>query len=509
MNFFANYPIEGGGGGGGGVTTLNGLSGALTLVAGSGITITPSGSTITIASSSTGANTFLSNLTSPVAINQSLTPGSTGTLNLGSATFGWNNLFVNTIYPDGSTAGVYIDVVDSRIYDSSAVESIDWTQRYLIDNTGSFSINWQARQLDFAGVPVANWNGASLQLNNTMDANNFGIINCGTITPSSSGSPTVGVSGTPFSSGFIGEFDIGPQTVTLQGTPYPLQGAIIGSSTDPLGVIAFGSSNSSTGNSANVYILTADSTAGTSGNITLITGTGSSGNGNIAVQANGAQILMGAVGNVLRVAGGSATAPTISTYAFAAQTADYLQMFDQNGYKTVAFSPTNTSGGAKFGINTASTSTVYDPFYSLELRIPKYTQDGIVILTSDSGSAYGSGTGSLLFNPADPSGLASLQFFNSAGTYLQGWNGSGSTSFGMLKFTSSAVSIISTTPIQLSGTAVIGTASTTPQHSLNTATATPGTGTGTITNLPAGFSGNPTGYISILINGGTHVIPYW
>lgn len=39
-----------GGGGGGGVTTLNGLSGALNLLAGTGISISPSGSTITISS---------------------------------------------------------------------------------------------------------------------------------------------------------------------------------------------------------------------------------------------------------------------------------------------------------------------------------------------------------------------------------------------------------------------------------------------------------------------------
>jgi hypothetical protein len=44
-DFFASYPINSGAG----VISLNGLRGALTLVAGSGITITPSGSNITIA----------------------------------------------------------------------------------------------------------------------------------------------------------------------------------------------------------------------------------------------------------------------------------------------------------------------------------------------------------------------------------------------------------------------------------------------------------------------------
>lgn len=63
-----------GSGGSGGVASLNGLSGALTLLAGSGITITPGAGTLTIAASGgSGANTELSNLTSPTAINQDLT----------------------------------------------------------------------------------------------------------------------------------------------------------------------------------------------------------------------------------------------------------------------------------------------------------------------------------------------------------------------------------------------------------------------------------------------------
>lgn len=52
-NTYVRYPPASGGGG---VSTLNGLSGALTLVAGANITITPSGSNITIASTGGGGS---------------------------------------------------------------------------------------------------------------------------------------------------------------------------------------------------------------------------------------------------------------------------------------------------------------------------------------------------------------------------------------------------------------------------------------------------------------------
>lgn len=52
MNNYVDLPIEGGAGGG--VSSLNNLTGALTLVAGTGITITPAGSTILIGSTTSG-----------------------------------------------------------------------------------------------------------------------------------------------------------------------------------------------------------------------------------------------------------------------------------------------------------------------------------------------------------------------------------------------------------------------------------------------------------------------
>lgn len=53
------------------------------------------------------------------------------------------------------------------------------------------------------------------------------------------------------------------------------------------------------------------------------------------------------------------------------------------------------------------------------------------------------------------------------------------------------------------------TGNTSSVHAINGQQATPASGVGTFTNLPAGSSGNPTGYLQISINGTIRNIPYW
>lgn len=95
-NGYAKFSgLGGGGGGGGGVTSLNTLTGALTLAAGTGISITPSGSTLTIANIGAGAGTVSSvGLTAPSFLSVAGSPvTSTGTIALTLATQTANTVF--------------------------------------------------------------------------------------------------------------------------------------------------------------------------------------------------------------------------------------------------------------------------------------------------------------------------------------------------------------------------------------------------------------------------------
>lgn len=57
--------------------------------------------------------------------------------------------------------------------------------------------------------------------------------------------------------------------------------------------------------------------------------------------------------------------------------------------------------------------------------------------------------------------------------------------------------------VQIGGTSVLGV------HVINATLLTNGAGVLTMTNGPAGKSGNPTGYLSLTINGSARTIPFW
>lgn len=160
-NFYAKYsanepPVV--------VTSVNGLNGALTLAAGSGISITPSGNTLTIASTASGANTALSNLTS-TAVNVDLLPGITDTLDLGSVAKRWANLHVSNI-TDGP-GNVEIDLINGLI-ETGGNAVLSFTSRVLSDQSSQPSVNAQTRLLiDPSGFTSIAYNSRTLNTNDT------------------------------------------------------------------------------------------------------------------------------------------------------------------------------------------------------------------------------------------------------------------------------------------------------------------------------------------------------
>lgn len=64
---------------------------------------------------STGANKFLSNLKTPVAVNQSLIAGSNNTLNLGSSSIGWKDLYLTGDIFFKVARGLHADTTNSAV----------------------------------------------------------------------------------------------------------------------------------------------------------------------------------------------------------------------------------------------------------------------------------------------------------------------------------------------------------------------------------------------------------
>lgn len=130
---YIDLPVEGGG-----VVSLNGLTGALSLVAGSGITITPSGTNITIASTSTGG---LTSINSDTTAAQTLTIGTAGT---------------DFAITDIGSGGHVFNLPTASAVNRGALSSTDWT---VFNNKGSGSVtsvglSLPASVFNVSGSPV-------------------------------------------------------------------------------------------------------------------------------------------------------------------------------------------------------------------------------------------------------------------------------------------------------------------------------------------------------------------
>lgn len=127
------------------------------------------------------ANTFLSNLTSPTAINQDLLPGSDATLNLGSGSKRWSNLSTVAISSSGATA---IDVNSRRLmYSDGTTPVVNWTTGIIRDSSNNQSIDWFGRNLrDAGGSQSLDWDNRQLvnSLGGIVLDYNLGVVNVNT-----------------------------------------------------------------------------------------------------------------------------------------------------------------------------------------------------------------------------------------------------------------------------------------------------------------------------------------
>jgi hypothetical protein len=139
-NFYARYPVNGGG-----VTSLNGETGAVNLVAGSNITITPVGQNITIASTgASGSTRSISSLSTPTTLGATagtdyvaLVSGTT-TITMPTAV-GNTNLY--TIKNVGSGT-VTINTTSSQTMDGSLtiVMAVKYTSVDLISDGANWNV---------------------------------------------------------------------------------------------------------------------------------------------------------------------------------------------------------------------------------------------------------------------------------------------------------------------------------------------------------------------------------
>lgn len=536
-----------GGAGGGGVSTLNGLTGALTLVAGTGITITPSGSNLTIATSGF-ANTTLSNLTAPTAVNQDLIPGTDATFNLGNdlgngvgtLQKGWaNGCFTESVFITNADSNG-----DGLIIQNGAGATIDGS----INSTNG-SVNIQGGNLNLTGST------GSLYFSGTSGGHIGGKVGLNYYNPQD---VTVGQSTTPvtFSDGGVGtsNINIGYQSTTGTGN----QNTVIGTEAQvPAGsdntCVGYnsGPNTAYTGNGlTSVGANCGNGTTGTDNTYmgaSVVSSFVSSGSNNAFFGNQAGSTLTTGSANVLMGASSGTTISTGSNNVLIGNKAGNAVTTDQanTAVGQNAMGSGTGSNNAYFGMQAGYQATGSNNTFigatagSTGLGLGALTGNANILLgyqatpltASSSQQCVFAGTYEFFFYGSQPLVIAdmraiSMYVANVSGTnqsanagsvnwYAAAGTGTGSggdTVFNVAPAGSSGSTQNAWVPaleIANTGVLTLGNSSLLSQHVLNTATSATASGVGTLTNLPTGHSGNPTGYIQMTINGSTHVIPYW
>lgn len=218
-----------------------------------------------------GANTTLSNLTSPTAINQDLLPGITNNNEIGSSSFQWGTVHVGSLYRNGNER---FNLTLGQLKDSSSVVAINLDNRNLQDTSGAVRVNWSGSETIFTGsvrpvvtntasngTPTFQWltvNAANFVSNDAaVPANLLAIQQAGTGStfPNTAAAFLYSVYGT------------GP-TARILSLVTQNDSAANADATNPIEIIT-GNKTAGTGNSAAITIKTGTSSGGTRGQVVL------------------------------------------------------------------------------------------------------------------------------------------------------------------------------------------------------------------------------------------------
>ncbi len=281
-NFYVRWPQTGGGG----VTSLNSLTGALNLVAGTGISITPSGTNITITNTSLGVLTIgtIDSEITPSAngatingtalIMQSASASVPGLVNNTTQSFSGNKTLTANLAVQGSTSldngaittdgsgnytssgniyltnsnselkveailatngALVIDLGNLLLKDASqGYHRVDWGNGLLIDNLNVLSIDWDNRTLyNSAGTKALGYGANSISASSVLltdSSTNLTSVAAGTSGHVLTSNGTTWVSSAPATSGTVTSVGFSDASTTpiytIGSTPVTTSGTI-------------------------------------------------------------------------------------------------------------------------------------------------------------------------------------------------------------------------------------------------------------------------------------------